>query len=54
MQGWLLVIELGDFTFTSATPLNDLLWFVAGLVILAGLSTAVLLWNRRAHRDPFI
>ena len=54
MQIWPIVIELGNFTLTSATPLNELLWFVAGLLILAVLSTAVLWWNRRAHRDPFI
>jgi len=53
MQNWPIVIELGDFSLTSATPLSELAWFVAGLVILTGLSTAVLWWNRRAHRDPF-
>jgi hypothetical protein len=49
-----LVIELGDFTLRSVTPLVDVLWFIAGLLILAGSSAAILWWNRRARSDPFI
>lgn len=49
-----LVIELGRFSLTSVTPLNDLLWFVAGVLLLGGSSAAVLWWNRRARRDPFV
>ncbi|NJN55534.1 MAG: hypothetical protein HC804_12735 [Anaerolineae bacterium] len=51
---WLLVIELGDFTIRSATPLQDVLWFVGGLLLLTVLSTAVIWWNRRAQKDPFV
>ncbi|MCA9961926.1 MAG: hypothetical protein R3E31_09900 [Chloroflexota bacterium] len=47
------VIELGDFTLKSVTPLGDLVWFIAGLVLLTGSSAAVLWWNRRSHIDPF-
>jgi hypothetical protein len=49
-----LVIELGDFTVRSVTPLADVLWFTAGLLILAGSSAAILWWNRRARSDPFV
>jgi len=49
-----LVIELGDFTLRSVTPLADVLWFIAGLLILAGSSAAILWWNRRARSDPFV
>ncbi|MCP4428961.1 MAG: hypothetical protein GY803_31135 [Chloroflexi bacterium] len=51
---WPLVIELGDFRLTSATPLNEVVWFIAGLLLLAGLSAAVLRRHRRARPDPFI
>ncbi|MBK8987999.1 MAG: hypothetical protein IPM39_18335 [Chloroflexi bacterium] len=54
MNGWPLVIELGNFSLTSVTPLNELLWFIAGVFLLAGSSAAVLWWNRRARRDPFV
>lgn len=50
----LLVIELGDFTIRSETPLAEVLWFVGGLLLLVLLSMAVLWWNRRAQKDPFI
>lgn len=53
MNLWPLVIELGRFSLTSVTPLDELLWFIAGVVLLAGSSVAVLWWNRRARRDPF-
>lgn len=48
-----LVIELGDFTLRSVRPLEEVLWFALGLVLLAGTSAAVLWWNRRARTDPF-
>jgi hypothetical protein len=51
---WPLVIELGDFKLTSATPLNELGWFLLGLLLLAGSSVAVLRWHRRARPDPFL
>ena len=51
---WLLVIELGDFTIRSETPLADLLWLVGGMSLLALLSMGVLWWNRRSRKDPFI
>jgi hypothetical protein len=53
-HSWPLVIELGDFTIRSATPLAEVLWFIGGLLFLAVLSTAVLWWNRRTQKDPFI
>lgn len=51
---WPLVIELGDFQIQSVTPLSEVVWFAAGLVLLAGSSAAVLWWNRRAYSDPFV
>ena len=51
---WPLIIELGDFKITSATPLNELGWFMLGLILLTGSSVAALWWRRRAHPDPFI
>jgi len=54
MYFWPLVIELGSFSMTSVTPLNELLWFIAGVLLLAGSSAAVLWWNRRVRRDPFV
>lgn len=51
---WPMVIELGDFTIRSQTPLADVLWFIGGLLLLTLLSTAVLWWNRRARQDPFV
>lgn len=49
-----LVIELGDIALRSVTPLQDLAWFLAGLVLLTGSSAAVLWWSRRSQTDPFI
>ena len=51
---WPLVIELGDFQIQSVTPLSEVAWFAAGLLLLAGSSAAVLWWNRRAYSDPFV
>lgn len=48
-----LVIDLGDFSLASATPLGEVAWFLGGLILLAGSSAAILWWNRRAHSDPF-
>ena len=49
-----LVIELGEFTINSVTPLSEVIWFIVGLLVLAGSSTAVLWWNRRTRPDPFL
>ncbi|GAB4275377.1 MAG: hypothetical protein Kow0080_24770 [Candidatus Promineifilaceae bacterium] len=49
----LLVIELGNFTLRSVTPLRELAWFIVGLFVLAGTSAVVLWWNRRSRIDPF-
>lgn len=53
MDFWLLVIELGNFSLRSVTPLGDLLWFALGLVLLMGTTAVVLWWNRRTRTDPF-
>jgi hypothetical protein len=53
MDVMLLVIELGDFRLRSATPWNEVGWYVGGLLLLTGLSLAVLWWNRRTRPDPF-
>ena len=53
-SGWLLVIELGEFTLRSIMPLEDIVWLLIGLLLLTGLSTAVLWWNRRTRPDPFL
>jgi len=50
---WPLVIELGGFRIESVMPLNEVLWFIAGLLLLISMSTAVLWWNRHARPDPF-
>jgi hypothetical protein len=50
---WPLVIELGDFRLESVTPLSDVIWFIIGLLLLAGTSAAVLWWHRRTQPDPF-
>lgn len=49
-----LVIELGDFQLRSATPWGEMGWFMAGILILAGLSFAILRWSRRSRPDPFV
>jgi hypothetical protein len=51
---WPLVIELGAFELKSIIPAADLIWFLAGLLLLAGSSAAVLWWNRQAQSDPFV
>lgn len=51
---WPLVIELGAFELKSIIPAADLVWFLAGLLLLAGSSAAVLWWNRQAQSDPFV
>jgi hypothetical protein len=48
-----LAIELGDFSLSSVTPLTDIIWFLAGLLLLVGLTAATLWWHRRARPDPF-
>jgi hypothetical protein len=46
-------IELGDFTLDSATPLTELGWLAAGLLILAFLTFLTLRWYRQTRPDPF-
>ncbi len=53
MMGILLAIELGEVGSRSVIPLADLLWFLAGLLLLTGSTAVVLWWNRRAYADPF-
>jgi hypothetical protein len=48
-----LVIELGNFSLSSVTPLGDLLWFIVGLLLLAGSTMLVLWYTRRSSTDPF-
>jgi hypothetical protein len=50
---WPLVIELGGFKIESIVPLNEVLWFITGLLLLISMSTAVLWWNRHSRPDPF-
>ncbi|MGB1249340.1 MAG: hypothetical protein ACPG8W_01805 [Candidatus Promineifilaceae bacterium] len=45
-----LAIELGDF---SAGTLSDLIWFITGLLILAGLTYLVIRHNQHSAPDPF-
>lgn len=51
---WPIVIELGKFKIQSQTPLQEVIWFIIGLILLAGLSAAVLWWNHRSQPDPFV
>lgn len=46
-------IELGDFRLNSATSLGDVVWFLGGILALAGLTTLMLRRQRRASPDPF-
>ena len=48
-----LAIELGDFTLDSATPLTELSWLAAGLLVLALLTSLTLRWYRQTRPDPF-
>lgn len=48
-----LAIELGDFSIRSATALDDILWFLAGLVLLLAVTAVTLWWHRRSQPDPF-
>ena len=45
-----LAIELGDFT---AGTLSNMIWFITGLLILAGLTYLVIRHNRHTAPDPF-
>ena len=45
-----LAIELGDFT---AGSLSDLIWFIGGLLVLAGLTFLVIRYNQQVAPDPF-
>ncbi len=54
MIGILLAIELGDVGSRSVIPLADLIWFLAGLLLLGGSTAVVLWWNHRAYADPFV
>lgn len=47
-----LAIELGDFSLGAAT-LGDVIWFLAGVLALTGLTAAIIRWNRRTQPDPF-
>ncbi|HSM55848.1 MAG TPA: hypothetical protein VK879_06805 [Candidatus Sulfomarinibacteraceae bacterium] len=49
-----IVIELGNFQLRSATPWNEVGWFVTGLALLTALTIAVLWSRRRARPDPFL
>ena len=46
-------IELGDFSLSSVTSTTDILWFLAGLLLLTALTAVTLWWHRRARPDPF-
>ena len=46
-------IELGDFSLSSVTSTTDIMWFLAGLLLLTTLTAATLWWHRRARPDPF-
>ncbi len=45
-----LAIELGDF---RAETLSDLIWFMTGLLVLAGLTFLIIRHNQQAAPDPF-
>ncbi len=45
-----LAIELGDFNVVSLT---DILWFMAGVVILTGFTAWIIRYNQPASPDPF-
>ena len=52
--GWIMAIELGDFTLRSVIPLDEIIWLIAGLLLLSGLSVFVFWWSRHARPDPFL
>ena len=46
----ILAIELGDFNVVSLT---DVLWFIAGVIILTGFTAWIIRYNQPASPDPF-
>lgn len=51
---WLLAIELGEITIRSATPLEDVLWVIIGLLLLTTALATLFWWNNRSQPDPFL
>lgn len=51
---WLAVIELGKVSLRGVVSWVEVVWFVAGLLLLIGTVTAVFWWNRRSSPDPFV
>ena len=51
---WFLAIELGEITIRSATPLEDVLWVLVGLLVLTTSLSVLLWWQNRSQPDPFI
>ena len=45
-----MAIELGDF---NVTTLTDVLWFLAGVLILTGLTALIIRYNQQSSPDPF-
>ena len=47
----LLAIDLGDFN--TVNSFGDVLWFLIGLLMLTGITYAVIRINQRTSPDPF-
>lgn len=48
-----LAVELGDFSLGDAA-LIDIIWFLAGVLILTGITAFAIRYNRRSAPDPFL
>ncbi len=47
----LLAIDLGDFD--TVNSFGDVLWFLVGVLMLTGITYAVIRFNQRTSPDPF-
>ncbi len=46
----MVAIELGDF---NVAALTDVAWFLAGILILTGLTAMTIRYNHHSTPDPF-
>ena len=46
-----LAIDLGDFN--TVNSFGDVLWFLVGVLMLTGITYAVIRFNQRTSPDPF-
>jgi len=49
----LLAIELGDFNINGSSANDEMIWFVAGLLLFICATAVLVWWQRRSKPDPF-